>query len=343
MLRLGLAGALSATLATAQAAPEPAAADGAQPRPCPEASHGPAHDERMHRKIVRCRADLAEPGDRTISPCPHAQPSQLVWNPDWPRFSLGEGVATGLAMAGALGSLAIPEVEDRWSRPGRFDSWMRNRLRLGTPTLRRRARDASDVLLTLEINLLVVDSLAIAWWVHGSGDVAIQMALIDIEAVALNSVVNSLVAAVTSRERPYGDGCADVSRAGIDDCTDRRRYRSFFSGHTSTSFTAAGLTCMHHAYLPLYGGGAGDTIACGTSFLAAGAVGMLRVVADQHYVSDVLVGAGIGTLTGLGVPWLLHYRGGASELSGETTARDRDGVSIGFVPGPTGATLWGMF
>ena len=40
---------------------------------------------------------------------------------------------------------------------------------------------------------------------------------------------------------------------------------------------------------------------------AAAAVGTLRIVGDQHYASDVLLGAGIGTMSGLGIPWLLHY------------------------------------
>ena len=227
-------------------------------QPCPAAAPKTRQDDALHGKITRCRSDLAEPGDDSIAPCPNARPSGMDWNPDWPRYSVAEAVVTGLSLAGTLGALAIPEVENRWTRPGQEDTWLRDRLRLGSPAMRDRARDASDVLLTLEVNLLVVDALAVAWWVHGSEEVALQMTLIDVEAIAINTMVNTLVAAVASRERPYGVDCSDPRTAAVDDCTDRRRFRSYFSGHTSTSFTAAGLTCMHHAYLPLYGGGAGD-------------------------------------------------------------------------------------
>jgi membrane-associated phospholipid phosphatase len=38
---------------------------------------------------------------------------------------------------------------------------------------------------------------------------------------------------------------------------------------------------------------------------------VLRIVSDQNYLSDVLVGMGMGLVTGLLLPWLLHFRGGA--------------------------------
>ncbi|MBW2522810.1 MAG: phosphatase PAP2 family protein [Deltaproteobacteria bacterium] len=350
LLLCGLVGGCVALPSVAAAAPGSAHDhdhdhDHGAEEPCPEAEPEVRRDDALHGKITRCRSDLAAPGDDSIAPCPDARPAQLEWNPDWPRFGVAEAVVTGSAMAGALGALAISEVEDRWSRPQPFDTWMRDRLRLGSPGARQRARDASDVLLTLEINLLVVDALAVAWWAHGSGDVALQMVLIDAEAIALNTMINTVVAAIASRERPYAERCGLPNDAGVDDCTGRRRYRSFFSGHTSTSFVAAGLTCMHHAHLPLYGGGAGDVLVCSSSFLAAAAVGALRVVSDQHYVSDVMTGAGIGTLIGLGVPWLLHYRGGELELeaASEANGAAKSSLTFGVVPGPTGATLWGAF
>jgi len=37
-----------------------------------------------------------------------------------------------------------------------------------------------------------------------------------------------------------------------------------------------------------------------------------RVTADRHYASDDLVGIAVGFGTGYGLPWLLHYRHGAS-------------------------------
>ena len=73
------------------------------------------------------------------------------------------------------------------------------------------------------------------------------------------------------------------------------------------SFTAASLVCMHHIHLELYGDPALDYGICGLALASAGTVGALRIVADKHWTSDVLVGTGIGLLSGLGVPYLFHY------------------------------------
>jgi membrane-associated phospholipid phosphatase len=127
----------------------------------------------------------------------------------------------------------------------------------------------------------------------------------------------------------------------VRDCRGRKRYLSFFSGHTSTAFVAASLMCSHHIAMPLYGGGAAEAwVMCLGGFGSAATVGLMRVMSDQHYMSDVLAGAGIGTLFGLGVPWLLHYRGGPA-------ARLRPGkppaVSIQIAPTLGGGYVVGHF
>lgn len=292
--------------------------------------------------------EAGPPCERTgpIRSCPEEGPENLEWNPDWPRFHVAEYVASGVFLAGALASLAIPADEERWTSVNSFDREMRLRLRLGDAQDRETARDASDVLLTLGINHLLFDTLVVAWWGHQSPDVAWEMAWISIEAISLNAMINGVVAGLTSRQRPYHERCADPYWGRTGDCRQSKHYRSFFSGHTSTSFTMAGLVCSHHANLPLYGGGAPDVIACSTSMLFAGAVGTMRVVADQHYVSDVLTGAAVGLLTGLGLPWLLHYRGGALEV-GESSSEPSEAASagpmVGVVPTPLGGTIWGVF
>ena len=71
--------------------------------------------------------------------------------------------------------------------------------------------------------------------------------------------------------------------------------------------TAATLTCVHHSHLPLYGGGAGDTVACGVMLGAALMNGFGRVVTEKHYPSDLVVGFGVGAFAGWVLPELLHY------------------------------------
>ena len=44
---------------------------------------------------------------------------------------------------------------------------------------------------------------------------------------------------------------------------------------------------------------------------AAATTGLLRIMSDQHWVTDVLSGAVVGTAIGMIVPWVLHFQGGA--------------------------------
>jgi membrane-associated phospholipid phosphatase len=266
--------------------------------------------------------------------------SEVVWDPRWPRFRTSEYVATAIFGAAAFASLAIPPSEGRWTEINGFDASVRGAVRIESGRLRGAARDASDLLIGLMINHLSLDALLVTWWFHGRGSVAWEIVWIDAEALALNAALNGLFAGLTSRERPYREECDKPEALQNDDCRSQKRYRSFFSGHTSTAFTAAGLVCSHHAHLPLYGGGAADTLACAASFAAAAAVGTLRVVSDQHFASDALTGAAVGTLTGLGLPWLLHYRGGAPRHG---AARAAEGAAIRVIPAPFGGAVIGTF
>jgi hypothetical protein len=262
---------------------------------------------------------------------------QVVWDPRWRKFALGNYILSGLSLGTALGTLAIPPAETRWTGVSGFDAEIRGALRADELDDRQRARDASDILLMVSVNQVLVDTLLVTWWGHDADTVAFQMAMMNIEALTVNAAINGLVTGLASRERPYRDDCVGEAATELRDCRSSKRYRSFYSGHTSTTFTVAGLTCIHHAYLPLYGGGAADVLPCIASFGVAAATGALRVVGDQHFASDVLVGAAMGTLTGLTLPYFLHYR------TGELPDASPDRVSWVFVPTPLGAHLGGTF
>ncbi|HEY6461118.1 MAG TPA: phosphatase PAP2 family protein, partial [Polyangiaceae bacterium] len=101
------------------------------------------------------------------------------------------------------------------------------------------------------------------------------------------------------------------------------------------SFTAAGLTCEHHLTLGLLGG-VEDALVCGGALVLAATTATLRVVSDQHYASDVIAGALVGTAIGLGVP-ALHYSGGRPR-------NPRTGwLDVRLVPTGLGATVIGVF
>jgi membrane-associated phospholipid phosphatase len=276
---------------------------------------------------------------------PRVVTPDLVWNPRWRRFNTMELIGTGVLAAGALPFAIIPSLGSSLNSRNGFDESARNALRLKTERGRDTARDFSDLLLTVSITYpFFVDALAGAYLARKSPDVAAQMVQMDLEALAVNAFVSSMVSNLTGRERPYGRLCAVDPAKQTFDCSSTSRDRSFFSGHSSTAFASAGLVCSHHKHFDLFGGGAPETLACVTALLAAGTTASLRVLADQHYLSDVLVGSSIGAAMGFGLPWLLHYRDSGSILPGSRSTSARPGAfTWTLAPGPLGGTLFGTF
>ncbi len=134
----------------------------------------------------------------------------------------------------------------------------------------------------------------------GSQDIIALMVYFS-EAELLASGLTGIVKGLAGRPRPY---VYNTSLSPDIRCTAGSQ-RSFFSGHSSTAFCgAAFFAMMLDYYLP--GTGKIDqalkyslTI---TGYTLATATGILRVVAGQHFVTDVLVGAGVGILCGWLVP-----------------------------------------
>lgn len=92
---------------------------------------------------------------------------------------------------------------------------------------------------------------------------------------------------------------------------DTKELTSFPSGHTAQAFAAA--TFMHREY-----GHKSIWYSIGAYTVATG-VGTMRVMNNRHWVSDVLVGAGIGILS-TNLVYLTHqYRWGKKNKSGQTS------------------------
>lgn len=143
-------------------------------------------------------------------------------------------------------------------------------------------------------------------------DVAGQMALIDFDALTWSGLSYLIASRASGRARPYRQDCANERDATLTKgCDVPFDNRSFYGGHVSAAFTSAGLTCVHHQHLPLYGGGAIENWACLWALSVATATGAFRIVADEHYASDIILGAGIGWFYGYVMPKILHYRAAA--------------------------------
>jgi len=122
-------------------------------------------------------------------------------------------------------------------------------------------------------------------------------------------------------------------------------YQSFFSGHSAVTAAMAGVTCVHHQHLPLYGGGAADLGPCLLMISVSAVTGMARLVADKHWATDVVTGWSLGFLSGYVMPSLLHYgfgRGGRA--LGEFKVAGAEVVPVPQAyAGGAGAALLGRF
>jgi membrane-associated phospholipid phosphatase len=117
------------------------------------------------------------------------------------------------------------------------------------------------------------------------------------------------------------------------DCGSDERFESFYSGHASLSSTMAGLLCARRLHRPERG--AADYLLCGGASSLALATGFLRVSADKHWLSDVLVGWGTGIVFGYVLPSIFHYGKPKSRRSGRPTATH-------FVTPIAGTSVWGL-
>lgn len=236
-----------------------------------------------------------------------------MWNEEWPRFRVAEYVTTGvLAIGGLVLEYGTTQAEEpRWTGPLPGDLALRELL-VGSERSTRQVADFTSDLswMAAQFYPQVVDAFIVSYALDNANfDVAWQLSWMNVEALSVAFLLTRGSHRLFARERPLRHSCG--SDAAYDElCPFRGTAASFVSGHTSMAFAGAGLTCVHHQYLPLYGGGAADLAGClGVTALATG-TGVLRVISDRHYASDILAGAVIGFGVGYGLPWLLHYRYG---------------------------------
>ncbi len=124
------------------------------------------------------------------------------------------------------------------------------------------------------------------------------------ESQAINLLATNIAKVAARRHRPW------LSYRNFDspfyENADRENAnQSFFSGHTSAVFASAS---FHHRMLQRFRGkGFGDAEVWGV-YLAAAVTGLMRIGADKHYLTDVVVGAVVGTFVAKWVVDISEYR-----------------------------------
>lgn len=235
-----------------------------------------------------------------------AEDRTLRWDEDVPRFRVSEYVATGILGAAGIAMYTwLPDQrEPHWTGGILFDDAVRNAIRVRSPSALPTVWAFSDAVDVAVVVLAVgVDSLAVPF-LRGSGDVALQLGLMDAESFAMASVVTFSLYDSIGRARPsYADCQSNPSGPGCDISPTA----SFPSGHAAEAYTAAGVSCANHLHVPIYGSKLLDGLACGRDLLLATADGVLRIMGDRHYATDILAGGVIGFGLGYGLPTVLHF------------------------------------
>jgi membrane-associated phospholipid phosphatase len=139
----------------------------------------------------------------------------------------------------------------------------------------------------------------------GHFDRVADLGLHTTEAIVVSAGITYVIKGLAGRERP--------SHAGIDDPDDFRfgggfasgGSSSFPSGHATAAFATATLVTLEtHRWSPK-----STWYVAPLMYGAASLVGVARLYSNAHWASDVVMGAGIGTITGLKVFQYNHVTG----------------------------------
>jgi membrane-associated phospholipid phosphatase len=222
-------------------------------------------------------------------------------------YPLGDGIAAAVAVGAAIGSQFLPPVpRQAWPPLDSLPAMDRASVR----PFDQRLDALSDVSLILTVAFLAVPVLAPGKSVEASGPWAssgpypdwLETAVVSAEALGFAEVSKNGLKWAFRRPRPYLYDPASAMRFE----GDADAYRSFPSGHATTAFAAAAAATVLYAER---NPGSPWAWALGASaFASASATAWLRVESGNHYFSDVLAGALLGTLVGVAIPLAHAYR-----------------------------------
>jgi len=219
----------------------------------------------------------------------------------WYRGKAGHDRVVHLTLTASLGVayLAMETVlksrlaasSCRWCEPPAFDRSIRDAL-VWRDTKRAHflgSLDAYVVAPVVGFGLLIASDSDASW------SRLIDDTLPVAEAVAVSEVLTQIVKFSVGRARPY-------ARFGPDAAPTTDDNTSFWSGHSVLGFSitaGAGMIChWRHYWTEPYVWGAGIAISVSTEYL--------RMAADKHYMSDVVLGGLVGLGSGLLIPRLLR-------------------------------------
>jgi membrane-associated phospholipid phosphatase len=253
-----------------------------------------------------------------------AQTHTLRWDP-----AVDGAVTVGGAALWLTAELFKRELAPdhcRWCNVDAADAAVRDALLWHEPWF---ADTISNVTAFALTPLAAVGLNALAAAHDGAGSNVPVDALLVAEAGVLAADVNQLTKLLVGRERPFVHALPPDRKAATRVPADNDL--SFFSGHSTETFALAAAsgtvaTMRGYRWAPLLWG-VGGTLAATTAYL--------RIAADRHWLTDVLVGAVVGAGIGFAVPYFFH-----SAKDDSATPSTSAGLHAAAVPGPLVSLAW---
>lgn len=272
----------------------------ASAQPAPNAEPAPSAEPAARARPAPAPAPARE------EVIPRERPHRLVWR--YPKFRWWEYAAAGAVSLGNISFEVLYQAEprERWTGPVLLDAGARKWLRADSQATRLRVDDVSDYLWHGSTYYVLLDGLLTPLVSDRfNTEVALQLTLLNWQAIGLTGLLARLTHVAVGRRRPMLEGCSNDPDSA-NPC--RFEGASFIAGHAMMTSANAGLACANHLSLPLYGGGIADDLVCPVMVTTALSVGVMRIIADKHWLSDTVPSWLVGGAIGFGMPYLLHYR-----------------------------------
>jgi membrane-associated phospholipid phosphatase len=260
--------------------------------------------------------------------CVHSEPAQaqthtLRWDPAVDGTVTAGGAAIWIASELLKSTLAPRSC--RWCEVDCLDARVRDELVWRSPGAADAASNVTFVLMPL---------LAIGWNALAAAHDGVpgnigEDTLLVLEAGAVAGDLTQLTKLLVGRERPFVHTLAPEDKARTSHPADNNL--SFFSGHASETFALASAsgtiaTMRGYRWAPVVWS-VGGVVAAVTAYL--------RIAADKHWLTDVVVGAVVGAGVGFALPYVFHS---VDDAAGPTThARVRAAAAA--APLPAGVVL----
>jgi membrane-associated phospholipid phosphatase len=239
-------------------------------------------------------APAAEDAPADPGPAPERKLTPLTY--DWTI----DGVVTG-ALAVSTVTLVLlnnqlAPLQCKWCVPGTIDGNLSKSASWSNP----QAADTASNVMQFAVPVGVMGFGLLQGYLHDDPAAGWSAVLLITQATSFAMLANTIVKYTVGRARPYvWQGNPGLYSSNSDANV------SFFGGHTTFVFAVvvSGSTLFFMQDMP------GAPWVLGVGLAAAAFTGYLRMAADKHYLSDVLVGAGVGSLLGWAIPYLFHRPG----------------------------------